>query len=537
MTRRGEHTLPTLRDLRRIVGRARGPRPWWATRALVYGFGAATPDGGVDWAPLVHRDEVPREIDRLISRHGPLAPLVVQSGLSGAQPVLHEPCLVADRYESADGDAPAPRDGGNEGAARDNRDGDSGAERSGGAGHPETAQQSGTADESGDGLATDRREAPGQDSEQSGAAGQTVDGQDCGPQSDGESESAGMGSGGGTHERGADNAPEGAGARCTRRDLPAQGADGDGRPSGEQGSNEEPRGGDAGSPPRGRSESGERSSSSDSECNDKGGGGTAPAESTSSSADRVSVEDEADAVRRGMGRAASIRIPAIEEAEIALLRRAAAIRRARRAIERMLRQIIAPRGRRVPLVDERKLVSELITRRCAVSRARQERGQPRRIIISPDGSPSCADIVDLTMGVARALQREMPGSVMVVPNANGCPYVGREDWGDWPEALRRIGRAKGVVPGGSPFYDTAPIGFWGRVLRERVADAILYVGDTDADSIWKRLADRRIIAVRLVYVNELPIDPAQAVDVPRPDDPLNIPAAIARALDRARIKL
>ncbi len=525
MKRRSPKLVP-LRDARKALAHwAKRPLPGPTSplaislaRGAYDVIGAVMSDGTVWWESTSTTDPriLGRVLDRLISRAGPDAPLVLPNYaisreilggeddiiLTDAPPSEDEPDEQAPASQpddgdgeggggglgEGDGDGADPNDGAQSEASGHKKSAGDEAEGSCGSGQPDGSEQSETGRNS-----PCKRDAPAQPGRQAGpepdsgpsheATGPNGDGKLSGPEG-GHEPKPEMGSGDGDSGHGADCRI--GGARSEKpADRPAQGADGDSAPSAKASDQGEPPGEEAGSLPGG-------------EFNDNPGAGCPAPEAPSISATIDSDWAEIQEVElfAGGSDAPSIKIPAIEQAELYLLRRESAIKRAQRAIERMLRDIIAPRGRRVPIIDERKLVNEIITMRYALSRARKELGQPRRIIISPDGSGSCGELIELTMPIARALQQELPGTIVIVPNANGCPYAHHPDWHSWPEALRQIGRDKGVMPGSSPYDDSAPVGFWGRVLRDRFAEAILYLGDSDADNVWWQLDNRRVIAVR-----------------------------------------
>jgi hypothetical protein len=153
---------------------------------------------------------------------------------------------------------------------------------------------------------------------------------------------------------------------------------------------------------------------------------------------------------------------------------AARERRAARRTAQLLRRIVdvevGAKGRETPRVDPRTLVRELVSRRCAIARARRHEAEIRELVIAVDESPSCAEVVEALYGTALAIARDLPaGKASVILHSNGY-------------SVRLL--------------DDAPCARWLRTAiaeRSRRLSRHYYAASQRAASeeIWQGIADRR----------------------------------------------
>jgi len=150
-------------------------------------------------------------------------------------------------------------------------------------------------------------------------------------------------------------------------------------------------------------------------------------------------------------------------------------RQAARDILRALRRLVAAvvssaPDQQSPRYDGRRLVSELVSRRCAVGRARREELGLPLLVVSCDVSGSCSSAAPGTIAAAQALTAARP-DVVVVEHSNGFPIAV-------------------TVNGARRDADRLPrtLSWWETLVP---ADSILLAfGDWDAGDIYVALAQR-----------------------------------------------
>jgi len=155
-------------------------------------------------------------------------------------------------------------------------------------------------------------------------------------------------------------------------------------------------------------------------------------------------------------------------------------RQAARDILRALRRLVAAVAssapdQQSPRYDGRKLISELVSRRCAVGRARREELGLPRLVVACDVSGSCSSAAPGTIAAAQALTAARP-DVVVVEHSNGFPLAV-------------------TVNGARRYADRFPrtLSWWKTLVP---ADSILLAfGDWDAGDIYVALAQtgRKVI--------------------------------------------
>jgi hypothetical protein len=174
---------------------------------------------------------------------------------------------------------------------------------------------------------------------------------------------------------------------------------------------------------------------------------------------------------------------------------AARERRAARRTAQLLRRVIhveiGAKGRETPRVDARTLVRELVSRRCAIGRARRHEGDIRELVLAVDESPSCARVVAALYATALAIARDLPaGKASVILHSNGYSVRIRDDapCGRWlrtaiAERSRRLTRHYYAAS-----QREASEEIW-RVIAGRRPGLVLALGDHDADWALEILRD------------------------------------------------
>jgi hypothetical protein len=174
---------------------------------------------------------------------------------------------------------------------------------------------------------------------------------------------------------------------------------------------------------------------------------------------------------------------------------AARERRAARRTAQLLRRIVdvevGAKGRETPRVDPRTLVRELVSRRCAIARARRHEAEIRELVIAVDESPSCAEVVEALYATALAIARDLPaGKASVILHSNGYSVRLLDDapCARWlrtaiAERSRRLSRH---------YYSAAQRAaseeIW-QGIADRRPGLVLALGDHDADWALEILRD------------------------------------------------
>jgi len=174
---------------------------------------------------------------------------------------------------------------------------------------------------------------------------------------------------------------------------------------------------------------------------------------------------------------------------------AARERRAARRTTALLRRIIdneiGANGRETPRVDARTLVRELVSRRCAIGRARRHEADIRELVIAVDESPSCAEVVAALSATALAIARDLPaGKASVILHSNGytvrllhdapCARWLRTAIAERSRLLKRAYHARSQQEASEEIW---------RVIADRRPGLVLALGDHDADWALEILRD------------------------------------------------
>jgi hypothetical protein len=174
---------------------------------------------------------------------------------------------------------------------------------------------------------------------------------------------------------------------------------------------------------------------------------------------------------------------------------AARERRAARRTAQLLRRIVdvevGAKGRETPRVDPRTLVRELVSRRCAIARARRHEAEIRELIIAVDESPSCAEVVEALYATALAIARDLPAekaSVMLHSNGYSVRLLDDAPCARWlrtaiEERSRRLSRHYY-----SASQRAASEEIW-QGIADRRPGMVLALGDHDADWALEILRD------------------------------------------------
>ena len=78
-------------------------------------------------------------------------------------------------------------------------------------------------------------------------------------------------------------------------------------------------------------------------------------------------------------------------------------------------------GKKTPRIGSRKLITELVSRRYAINRARKEEAEIRPVLIMCDVSGSCSASAQETLKASLSLVEAMPDLVQLVVHTNGYP--------------------------------------------------------------------------------------------------------------------
>jgi hypothetical protein len=168
-----------------------------------------------------------------------------------------------------------------------------------------------------------------------------------------------------------------------------------------------------------------------------------------------------------------------------------AARRTAELLRRIIHEEIGAKGRETPHVDARTLVRELVSRRCAIDRARRHEADIRELVLAVDESPSCSQVVAALYATALAIARDLPaGKASVILHSNGYSVRIRDDapCGRWlrsaiAERSRRLSRHYYAAS-----QREASEEIW-RVIAKRRPGLVLALGDHDADWALEILRD------------------------------------------------
>lgn len=151
--------------------------------------------------------------------------------------------------------------------------------------------------------------------------------------------------------------------------------------------------------------------------------------------------------------------------------------KATRETVRLLRRLLSEtmpgaHGDPSPRINSKRLVTELISRRCALSRARREEMEPAIIVLLCDVSGSCSATSAETLAACQEIARRDP-AVEVVVHTNGFPlehFDGRR----WSQCS--------TLDGDAQLYD--------QILTGRTVAGTVAWGDSDAAWILSVLAEQ-----------------------------------------------
>jgi hypothetical protein len=160
-------------------------------------------------------------------------------------------------------------------------------------------------------------------------------------------------------------------------------------------------------------------------------------------------------------------------------------------LRRLIENEIGSQGRETPRVNGRTLMREIVSRRCAIARARRREADMRELIIAVDDSGSCAAVVNTLYSVALAIAHSLPSGkasvllhsngycVQIADNAPCSPWLKKEIEG----RSRLLARHYYAVS-----QQEASAEIW-RAIAKRRPGLVLAMGDHDADWALEILRD------------------------------------------------
>ena len=164
-------------------------------------------------------------------------------------------------------------------------------------------------------------------------------------------------------------------------------------------------------------------------------------------------------------------------------------RRALRALERLLRSVDVGVGTEPsPRVSGRRLVREIAGRSYRPSRWRREELEHGRVLVLPDVSGSCSVAAPSTVAAACALADQDP-RVWVISHSNGVPI---ESYG---QGAPPIPADLGVG------WDYGQATWWLELLARERIEAVIALGDTDAVTVYRALAEQLTEGGLLVWLD------------------------------------
>jgi len=162
------------------------------------------------------------------------------------------------------------------------------------------------------------------------------------------------------------------------------------------------------------------------------------------------------------------------------------VRRVRAAMAQLLS---FGQGETSPRWDTSELVKRLISHRPLWPARRDEEGRPS-ILVLPDVSGSCYAIASASLKLARAVaQLGVPGAeVVIVSHING-----------WPHEIQ-VGTSAPIIEVSVSEEFAALTGFYQRLIKTHTVEAIVAVGDSDAEDVYRWLSSHPAIS-RLVWLD------------------------------------
>jgi hypothetical protein len=162
------------------------------------------------------------------------------------------------------------------------------------------------------------------------------------------------------------------------------------------------------------------------------------------------------------------------------------VRRVRAAMARLI--TFGGQGETSPRWDTSELVKRLISRRPLWPARRDEEGRPS-ILVLPDVSGSCYAIASASLRLTRAVALlGVPGAeVVIVSHVNGQPHeiqVGTS-------APRKVSVSEDFA---------ALTGFYQRLIKTYMVEAVVAVGDDDAEEVYRWLSSHPAIS-RLIWLD------------------------------------
>jgi len=163
------------------------------------------------------------------------------------------------------------------------------------------------------------------------------------------------------------------------------------------------------------------------------------------------------------------------------------VRRVRAAMAQLI--AFGGQGETSPRWDTSELVKRLISRRPLWPARRDEEGRPS-ILVLPDISGSCHAIARASLRLARAVALlGVPGAeVLIVSHVNGQP---REI---------QVGTSAPIIEVSVSEDFAALTGFYQRLIKTYMVEAVVAVGDSDAEDVYCWLASHPAIS-RLVWLD------------------------------------
>ena len=162
------------------------------------------------------------------------------------------------------------------------------------------------------------------------------------------------------------------------------------------------------------------------------------------------------------------------------------VRRVRAAMAQLLS---FGQGETSPRWDTSELVKRLISHRPLWPARRDEEGRPS-ILVLPDVSGSCYAIASASLRLARAVALlGVPGAeVVILSHVNGWPYE------------IQVGISAPIIEVSVSEEFAALTGFYQRLIKTHTVEAIVAVGDSDAEDVYRWLSSHPAIS-RLVWLD------------------------------------
>jgi hypothetical protein len=185
-----------------------------------------------------------------------------------------------------------------------------------------------------------------------------------------------------------------------------------------------------------------------------------------------------------------------------------AMREAADMLRRIIEAEIGVRGRETPRINACALVRELVSRRCAVERARRHDADIRELILAVDESWSCAAVVNTLYAAALAIAKGLPtGKSSVILHSNGYCVRIADGAPCAPWLKKEVAAGKHLLS--RHYYaasqQSASADIW-RAIAKRRPGLVLAMGDHDAD--WA-LNILREAGTSLIAIHHHPVDTNQ----------------------------